>query len=183
MSLRSLRTARRLTELTCFGLLLGLVALFAVSAIGPRFGYQVLVIRGGSMAPSIPLGAVVVIGRVDPTSVAVGDVVSIQTATGVIFTHRVIEIRSSPDGPGFVVKGDANAEADGPLIPAAAVVGRVAAQVPGLGYLVALLSMPTGLVSILSGLASLLLAAWLLGDLERETRETLVMPAPAGGAP
>ena len=134
-------------------------------------GRDTLVIRGGSMQPAIPLGAVVVTQPVDPAAIAVGDVISIHAISGVVYTHRVIAIDELAGAVAFQTQGDANATPDPALVPAGAVMGRVVFTVPLLGYLLALLGTPIGIASLGCALISLLLSYWLFEDIELEQRE------------
>ena len=83
-----------------------------------------------------------------------------------IYTHRIVSVTTTGLERTFEVRGDANATADAAVVPASAVIGRVTTYAPALGYLMALLSMPSGMISIMSGFASLLLLV--AEDLERD---------------
>jgi signal peptidase I len=150
--------------------LVSLVALMALTQVAPRLGYSVYVVRGASMAPAIPLGALAVDQPGTPAHIVIGDVVSIRAANGVLYTHRVIEVTSSIDGLLFRTQGDANPAADPSPVPETAITGRVLFHLPVAGYVVAFLGMPAGLMSILAAIAATLLMVWLLEDLESATR-------------
>jgi signal peptidase I/ribosomal protein L40E len=79
-------------------------------------------------------GDLLLIRGVDPAEIRVGDVVVYEGSRGLI-VHRVLEIRSDEKGNlTFQTKGDANIPFDAP-IRAEAVVGKVIAVVPKLGWL------------------------------------------------
>ncbi len=60
--------------------------------------------------------------RVDPTDLAVGDVVSMKIGPEhAVFTHRIIRIVERDDGLWIETKGDANTTADPAITP---IVGR-----------------------------------------------------------
>jgi signal peptidase I len=126
--------------------LVGVVAL--ISVVGPHLGYRPFLIRGSSMEPTIPRGAVALASEDATGTVRPGDVVSFTEANGVVVTHRVVAIDGTGPGALLTMKGDANPAADAAPIPAARVLGRVVASVPYLGYLAAMLTMPVGLLSI-----------------------------------
>jgi signal peptidase len=149
-------------------LVVGVVGLALAAALGPTMGHQPVAIRGGSMAPAIPLGALVDVVQVDPSELAVGDVVTMKTANGVLITHRIVRVVPTEEGLSFELKGDANATPDSGLVSAEAVQGRVAISVPVLGYLLYMLTSPTGLASIVCLALTLLFLIWLLEDLEQE---------------
>jgi signal peptidase len=181
-----MKMALRILRVSLDGALLllvaGVVVLALAAALGPAMGHQPVVIRGGSMAPAIPLGALVDVVGVDPSELAVGDIVTMKTASGVLVTHRIVRIVSTEEGLSFELKGDANAEPDAGLVPATAVQGRVAVSVPILGYMLYMLTSPTGLASLICLALTLLFLIWLLEDLEQgwglsrssEPRERLI---------
>ena len=147
---------------------LGTVVLTGLATnLGPNVGFEVFAVRGGSMAPTIPLGAAVIAVRTPPVALRVGDIVSIRADNGVVFTHRVVEIDASEVDLWLRTKGDANAAADAAPVPTAAVIGVVGLTIPLAGYLIALLATPSGLLSFLAYAVALLLAIWLLEDAER----------------
>jgi signal peptidase I len=139
-----------------------------------------MVIGGGSMAPAIPLGSAAVIAPVDPAALAPGDVVSLRAgATQTIFTHRITTVVDRPDGRWIRTKGDANPEPDPTLVPASSVIGRVELAIPLMGYLLALLSVPIGVIFAIGLAATLLAIAWLLESLEPAP----ILPRPSSFAP
>jgi len=131
---------------------------------------SLIVITGGSMAPAIPVGAVIEPAEVSPDDVAPGDILTVQADNGVIVTHRVTRVLDLPEGRFFVLRGDANTTVDPELVPTRSVIGRVDGSVPYIGYVLALLSTPSGLVSMLAGLGMLLVCIWLLEDAEQDSR-------------
>jgi signal peptidase I len=113
---------------------IGLLAL----TVGPRiFPYQALVVRSGSMAPTIPTGSVVFYHRVAAGKVKVGQVIVFnrpgQTSERV--THRVYKIASSPTGRYFETKGDANGAPDDWRIPAVGTGWVAGFHIPVVGYI------------------------------------------------
>ena len=148
-------------------------ALVVVSLIGLA-GWShlasLIVITGGSMAPAVPAGAVIEPAVVSADDVVTGDILTVKADNGVIVTHRVARVVDLREGRFFELKGDANTTADPELVPARAVIGRVDGSVPHVGYVLALLSMPSGLVSLLAGLGMLLVCIWLLEDAEEGSR-------------
>ena len=159
---------------------------FAVN-LAPIFGHQVVVIRGGSMSPAIPLGSAVDVARVQPAdlrpgdvvmlftnetasikivNIKSGDVVMLKAPNGTIVTHRVTRLVTLPDGLYVETKGDANQTADATLQPVSEIAGRVDFSSVGMGYVIYLLTLPTGMASVLALVMTLLFAVWLLEDLE-----------------
>ena len=179
----ALRTVRRLLGVVLVLLVATVLALAVAASTGPALGHRLLVIRGGSMEPAIPLGSLVDIVPTPVEHLRSGDVVSIQAPNGVVVTHRVTRVVQLSDGWYVEVKGDANAEPDPVLVPSASVMGRADLALPVFGYVVYMLTIPAGIVSIFSLAATLLLAIWLLEDLEEEEDEELALEGEAGLAP
>ncbi len=154
----------------------GLVILIVVVLLGVALakvvsltGRQTIVIGGGSMEPAIGLGAAVVIAPIDPATLAIGEVVSLRVGPDqTTFTHRIVAVVDRPDGRWIRTRGDANATPDPTLVPASAVLGRVELAIPFAGYLIALLSLPVGVLFVLGLAATLLAIAWLLESLDLE---------------
>ena len=149
----------------CVAVLLGL----GFVRLAPALGASSFVITGPSMAPTISVGAVVVAVPVSPDELAVGDVVSIRTGAGrAVYTHRIVRISQRTDGRWIETQGDANATADPALIPAGSVVGRVGIVVPLLGFVVALLSVPSGIICVVALAAGLITMSRLVDTEDRE---------------
>jgi signal peptidase len=167
----TLRTIRWLLDATLLLLVAGVIALVLAAGLGPSLGHQPIVIRGGSMAPAIPLGALVDVTQVQPENLAVGDVVTIKGPNGVLVTHRILAIVNGPDGLYLQMKGDANATPDAEQVPVSAVTGRVGLVLPWLGFLLYMITTPLGLISVIGLGLGLIVATRLVEDLEEELRE------------
>ena len=164
-----LKVMRRVLDLA---LIASTGTLLAVAIMGrgvPAMGWTTLIVRGPSMAPAIPVGAVLLAEPVDDRQLRTGDVVAVQVdPEHSIFTHRIAGIVVRDDGLWIQTKGDANATPDPVLTPATAVLGRVKFLVPVLGYLMALLSTLSGMIAVSGVLASLVVGRWLLATFETE---------------
>ena len=165
-----LKLVRGALVITLAAYVLGVLGLAAVARAAPISGYGIYAVRSASMAPAIRVGDMVVEQRVDPAAIRPGDVITVQTGTGANVTHRVASVAPNDAGPVFTTKGDANPSPDPVGSTAAQVRGRVTLDVPLLGFVLAMTSMPTGLLALFSIGAVLLLAIWLVDEL-RETGE------------
>jgi signal peptidase I len=169
---RATRFVRRALD----ALLLVLIALALAAIVLARVipwitGGSTLVVSGGSMEPTIPLGSAIHAIPVAPEQLGVGDIVSLKVgAANAVFTHRITRIVDRADGRWIETKGDANADVDPSIVPASAVIGRVALQVPFAGYLITILTEPQGVLFMLGMAGSLLAAVWLLETLELDQR-------------
>lgn len=135
------------------------LCLLAVS-IGPRFfPYQALVVRSGSMSPTIPTGSIVFYKKEAASKVKVGDVIVFDKpgTTGEKVTHRVFKISNSSTGRFFTTKGDANGAPDDWRVPAVGTGWVAAFHVPVAGYAL------VDLQSTMARLLLLLVPAVLLG--------------------
>jgi signal peptidase len=161
---------RRSVAIAWFALLFGLLGLAGISHLAPHAGHTLVIIRGASMAPAIPLGSLVSLVTADPQQIAVGDVVTVRADNGVLVTHRISGLADTGGERHLLMRGDANSSPDPATVPARSVVGRVAWYAPLAGYALFMLSVPSGLLTILSLLVALLLMYWLLEDLELDAR-------------
>ncbi|HET9520803.1 MAG TPA: signal peptidase I [Candidatus Limnocylindrales bacterium] len=175
-----LRTGSGILRRVFDGLLLALILVVLVGILlgkgVPLTGRETIVVGGASMEPAIGLGSAIVIKPVAPADLAIGDVVTLKAGpTNAIYTHRIISLVDRPDGRWLRTQGDANAEPDPTLIPASAIVGRMELVIPLAGYLLAVLSIPSGVIFLIALAVTLLACAWLLETLELE-------PAPRAAA-
>jgi signal peptidase len=167
----AMRWFRRLLDLALILLVVAVLGLVLAVNLGPRFGHDLVVIRGGSMEPAIQLGAVTEVSQVQPADLRPGDVVTLKEANGVVVSHRITRILQLPNGTFIETKGDANAAVDPVLAPVADVTGRVDFSIPALGYLIYLLTLPIGVLSVLGLALTLLFAIWLLEDFEQDEEQ------------
>ncbi len=135
---------------------LGLLAI----TIGPRFlPYQALIVRSGSMSPTIPTGSIVFYTKIPATKVKVGDVIVFQKPgdPNEKVTHRVYKIGQSSTGLYFITKGDANGTPDDWRVPAVGTGWIARFHLPSVGYALVYLQ------STLARLLLLVIPAILLG--------------------
>lgn len=84
-------------------------------------GLRIVEVDGRSMTPTYQLGDIVLIGQPTPADLHVGHIVTVKSADGSMYTHRIIGIR---DGQ-LQLKGDGNKIADPTTISPRNVVGAV----------------------------------------------------------
>jgi signal peptidase len=94
------------------------------------FGIKPSFIPSHSMEPAINPGTIVVTRSVNPSDIAVGDIVMYQRGRTHVL-HRVIEKR--PDGT-FIFKGDHNNTPDPDPVQEKQIEGRMIADVPYIGW-------------------------------------------------
>ena len=110
------------------------LAVFAAALVLMRvLGYSAAVVMGGSMAPAMPLGSLILVEPTAPAAVHVGDVITFMLPDRLI-THRVIAIDHDDMGIRLMTKGDANDVADPVAVRAGGAIGAVRLSVPLAGY-------------------------------------------------
>jgi signal peptidase len=117
-------------------------AVFFVSHAHPQ------IVMTGSMAPGIPVGALIVTVPLRREAVA-GDVILFphpwRHATVV---HRVVAVEHGAVDSDYVTKGDANEQEDGWRTPVASATDRVIATIPYLGYVFGMAGLPVVRLSV-----------------------------------
>jgi signal peptidase len=151
------------------GPIAGLAVLAAIAYLALFLaGYKPVVVYSGSMEPGLPVGTLAFVESVPAESVRVGDVITFGDPhqPGRLVTHRVVETAETDEGElAFRTKGDANLNRDPWAIALPDEAGRLAFDVPYVGY--ALWYAKTrevrlGLILLVSGLVLtfLLQAIW-----------------------
>jgi signal peptidase len=108
--------------------------------LAPRvWDLKFFTVVGGSMEPTIPLGAVVAVRPVDASDIKVNDIIMYggpqSSSRSASVVHRVVAVEATAEGePSFVTRGDSNASEDYLMVAAGDVVGRVWFHIPYLGY-------------------------------------------------
>src|SRR5687767_14567989 len=99
------------------------------------------------MAPTYPVGSLLVVGPIDASEVRPGMAVTFDDPAqpGRLVTHRVLRVVPGDD-LFFETRGDANLSADPFPVPARSIRGRVLWHVPVLGYAVDFLEWPRGFI-------------------------------------
>jgi signal peptidase len=143
------RVVGAVLQLALWSVLLGFLVLVAI----PRFtSLDVLVVRGGSMEPTISVGSVLVIDRASRSPVE-GTVTSFRQPDGSVVTHRVIALLRGE----YVTKGDANERPDLERRSAEDVLGTAVVSIPYLGFAIHVLRQPPTFLLLLLGTGGLLI--------------------------
>jgi len=110
---------------------LGLVVL-GITVSAHVTGLRPLVVKSGSMEPTIPTGGMVLARTIQAADIAVGDIVAVDRPDNTRVTHRVVEVRPRGATAELVLKGDANDDVD-PAPLTVSQVGQVVLTVPSIG--------------------------------------------------
>ncbi len=138
-------------------LFLGAIALLVATA--PIFGAQALIVRSGSMVPTMNVGDLAVVRQVSG-QLQTGDIISYNPPghDSMIVTHRITDIQVRDGKTFYVTKGDANNEADQEPVPEHRIIGQPIATVSYIGKVLAFAKTKIGfvLLVIVPGLAIVL---------------------------
>ena len=129
------------------------------------FGYRSYQIMTGSMEPTIPTGAIVIVKETDPDELAVGDVITFisrdKSIYGYANTHRIIAIETDETGHRcYVTRGDANTAEDNDRVYPSEIKGKVVFHMGGTAT-VFLEFLHTKLGFVLVVLLPLMLLIWI----------------------
>lgn len=136
---------------------------FSVFSI-PKLGYQLFIVRSGSMEPAVSTGSVVVVSPQDEYSLediitfknnANADIKDSNSTT----THRIIDIHDDEGRPTYTTKGDANSTPDRENIPISWILGKMIFFIPLLGYVVAFAKTQAGLIILIIIPATLIVSS------------------------
>lgn len=184
---RARRLAKGVVGAAGWALIVACAALLALIGVGPHLGhYQTLSVLSGSMAPGIPIGAIVIVTEESPRDVHVGQIITykVPVEDHRVVSHRVVEVvkGEGTDNPVMRTKGDANGAPDPWLARIdSPTVWQVRHTVPGVGKVVYLLRRPgvhTGAVRVAPVALAVL---WLIGIWRKEPGEaTRIDPSGAG---
>lgn len=149
------------------------------------FGYRVCHIITGSMEPELPTGSTILVKRVDPAELKVGDVINFTSWDPQIYgmdnTHRIIRMETDASGePCFVTKGDANKVEDESRVAYSDVKGKVVFNVnlAGLSSFLSFVRTKAGFVTVV--ILPLMLLTWsFVRDFKRQFKETVRQNAEA----
>lgn len=113
-----------------------------------------LVVRTGSMEPTLPVGSVVVIKPADPNKLQKDEIICFELSESQSLTHRIIDIVDD----GFITKGDANKAPDNFIVEKKDIIGKVIFTIPYLGYLNYFVNTPLGFTLLIILPATLIIA-------------------------
>jgi signal peptidase len=103
------------------------------------------VVMGGSMEPTIHVGSIVIVRRVNPEDMRVGDIIAFKTGESKTI-HRVIDKVVGNGSFYFRTKGDANEDPDPWVVRPEDILGELQLTIPYYGYLIWFAQTPFGIV-------------------------------------
>lgn len=111
--------------------LVGLVVM-GITVTAHLTGLRPLVVKSGSMEPTIPTGAMVLVRSIPAAEIEVDDVVAVTRPDNTRVTHRVLDVVQRGVAAELVLKGDANEDPD-PVPVTVTEAGRLVMSVPSIG--------------------------------------------------
>jgi signal peptidase I len=119
------------------------VVMVGVTVAATQLGLRPLVVKSGSMEPTIATGSMVLVRTIPARDIRVGDVVAVERPDRTTVTHRVVTVEHRGATAQLVLKGDANTDPDPtPVVVTSA--GRLVMSAPMLGRVGAFLSSSKG---------------------------------------
>lgn len=95
-------------------------------------------------------GDLIIVKKVDPSTLKVGDIITYMAKDGEVITHRIIGIVQTEDGhPAFETKGDASIGVDYYAVTYDQVVGIYKTRIAGLGKVAEFMQKPVGILVVL----------------------------------
>jgi signal peptidase len=123
-------------------------------------GYDIYVVRSGSMAPSIDIGDIIISGPV--RNITPGTIITYSNGVELI-THRVISVENNT----LVTKGDAVEDPDSQPVDISRVTGMYLFKIPKIGYLINFIHTKLGWFLLII-LPAAILVSFLVKDILKE---------------
>lgn len=163
------KVLKSFTILISIILILGAVGV-ALLAL-PFFGNQALIVRSGSMEPTIGVGSVVIVRQPVVDHYNIGDIISFKFDQNTIITHRIIEVKNSKGNYSYITKGDANEEADNWVVKHDNVIGSTYVAIPEVGRVLSFARSEYGFPALIILPALLVILAEII-NIIREIKKT-----------
>lgn len=122
--------------------LLGLVIL-GITVTAHFTGLRPLVVKSGSMEPTIPTGGMVLVRTIPASAIQPDDIVAVERPDRTRVTHRVLKVEQQGETAALTLKGDANEDPD-PLPVTVAEAGKLVLSAPSIGRVSAFLASAKG---------------------------------------
>jgi len=123
------------------------VAFLSATIVLPKFNYSLIVIKSGSMEPTIKTGSVLLSKKQD--NYQKGDIITFVKVGKEIVTHRIVEVNADSDFVEYKTKGDANDVVDNGTVKKGRILGKKILAIPYLGYVIAFLKSKIGIIVLI----------------------------------
>ena len=116
--------------------------------IADFMGYKPFIVMSGSMETTINIGDLVIVKKVNSSSIHTGDIIAFKNGN-IVISHRVKEVINDSGTYKFKTKGDNNNVADDFIVSSDAIEGIFINKIPGLGSILLFLGKPIGLLMVI----------------------------------
>lgn len=116
--------------------------------IADFMGYKPFIVMSGSMETTINIGNLVIVKKVNSSSIHTGDIIAFKNGN-IVISHRVKEVINDSGTYKFKTKGDNNNVADDFIVNSDAIEGIFVNKIPGLGSILLFLGKPIGLLMVI----------------------------------
>lgn len=116
--------------------------------IADFMGYKLFIVMSGSMETTINIGDLVIVKKVNSSSIHTGDIIAFKNGN-IVISHRVKEVINDSGTYKFKTKGDNNNVADDFIVSSDAIEGIFVNKIPGLGSILLFLGKPIGLLMVI----------------------------------
>ena len=116
--------------------------------IADFMGYKPFIVMSGSMETTINIGDLVIVKKVNSSSIHTGDIIAFKNGD-IVISHRVKEVINDSGTYKFKTKGDNNNVADDFIVNSDAIEGIFVNKIPGLGSILLFLGKPIGLLMVI----------------------------------
>lgn len=152
--------------------LLGIVVLLVLGVLHIIIlGMRLYTVQTGSMAPTYPVGTVLIVEPVQFEDLSAGDVITYTSGNAVV-THRIVS--TDPEKRQFQTKGDNNNVTDSAPVSYDRVIGKVKTGIPYVGLALLFLQTRFGTMMLMIAIASVLVFTgfkWLYDRTEDDEEE------------
>lgn len=144
----------------------------------PQFGNKALIVRSGSMEPTIGVGSVIVARSIVNGTYSKGDIIAFRSEKNpeTLITHRIVSVEKGPIDVSYKTKGDANEEVDGWIVKEKNVLGKTYIVIPYIGQILAFAKSDIGfpLLIILPAIFVILIEAFsIVREIKKRKRSFL----------
>ncbi len=138
---------RKIIENVVMVIVVVIVLFFGAMILLPQFDYGLIVIKSGSMEPTIGTGGIVIIKAQDVYNT--DDVITFVKTKDDLVTHRIVEVIDEGGEIVYATKGDNNNAPDLFSVSINDVQGRVVFTLPYIGYVIAFFQSRLGIMLLI----------------------------------
>lgn len=154
---------------TIFWAMVIVASIFIIFTSLSLFGYQMFIVKSGSMEPKIHTGSIVIDHKESNYNLKNVITFKIKGSKDTV-THRIVQVKTANGVVSYFVKGDANKTPDPDPVLKTNVVGKETFTVPFIGYLIAFIRTLPGLI-IFIVVPALIIVSDEIGNIRDEVKK------------